>query len=132
MLKLLIEKRSLGTFSYLFNEFPNASQYISYTHLKIILSWVMKAKWAEGIQELICGSTIRSLFRSFTVRGRLQMIGEIFEKILNDHEIRALTVVTDVTKTISTMVQEVLLQQPYISVTFVNALKGIYDDPTMT
>ncbi|TNV82772.1 hypothetical protein FGO68_gene9238 [Halteria grandinella] len=136
MIRHLITKRALPTFSYLINNFQYASHYLSYRHIKQIINWVHKAQWIEGLQEIVSGSTLKNIFRSFTVKGKLQIIQEIFEPLLANENLRKAPITyAPVNQQIQqqqplilgALVHELLNQQPYISVTYVNILKGVYD-----
>ena len=69
MMTICIDRKNLEVFDYLINGYP--AHWWSYSRLKSVYDQCINRKWTEGINAIIQGSTLKAVFRSFTVRGRL-------------------------------------------------------------
>lgn len=77
-------------FQYLVNECPFAKGYWSYKLLLKAYKQCLSVKWVEGITAIVAGSTLSDLFRSFTVKGRLQILEEVFEPLIKAKDLAVL------------------------------------------
>ena len=81
-------------FQYLVNECPFAKGYWSYKLLLKAYKQCLSVKWVEGITAIVAGSTLSDLFRSFTVKGRLQILEEVFEPLIKVKDLAVLKTTT--------------------------------------
>eukprot|EP00347_Sterkiella_histriomuscorum_P019837 403340111 len=112
-----INKKNKLTFNYLVNE---RGQYWNYKKLKYIILTLIGFKWIEGLQSVIFGDTFKAIFSSFTTQGKLQILEEIIDPLLE-----SLDKQKDKTL-IQTLLTQTLVQQPFVSVAFFNLIKGHY------
>ena len=117
MMTICIDRKNLEVFDYLINGYP--AHWWSYSRLKSVYDQCINRKWTEGINAIIQGSTLKAVFRSFTVRGRLQIIEDIFEPLITYNTLLSQFPIKKV-------VAEQIVQQPFLSVTFFKIIKGAY------
>lgn len=90
MVMVCIQKKTLQMFNYLLNECPQAGRHFSFTKLKIIYEELARSKWIDGLESFFTGSTLQSVFRSLTTQGKLQLIEELFESLIDNNELSML------------------------------------------
>ncbi|CDW79387.1 UNKNOWN [Stylonychia lemnae] len=116
MVVLCANKKNFKVFDYLVNE---RGQYWNYQRLKYLVRTLIELVWKEGIRSVLLGQTFKTLYGSFTVKGRFQMLEEIIDPLFDTlDKVRDQVLINDIVENLKT--------QPFISVSFFNIIKGHY------
>ena len=71
---MVVRYKHAEMLKYMVNDCPYSTQYLSYTRILPVIKECLGQQWPEGLQIILGGSTFKSLFSSFTTRGRIKVI----------------------------------------------------------
>jgi len=115
-------------FDYLLNEFALARNWWTFKRLRYVFRECLLTSdiWVSGLVSLLTGRTLEGVFSSHSVRGRLRIIEDVFDPLINVHGQLPVMAPSQPQKTLGQLAWETLLKQPYIGTAFFNIVKGYY------